>query len=202
MRHRPDSVEVANNLRPVLGARANQEATLGNQLAVQGKLNEAIACYRRALELKPDFAEAHNNLGTLMGTLFDWDQAVACYQRATELKPDYAEPYRNLGVILERQGKPGAAAVCFLRAAELQPDFADGQHSRGIALRNLGNVDEALASFQKALEINPQHVAAHSSYLLTLQYHPGVTLAQLAATHREFDERHAAPLAGHLAGAS
>ena len=33
------------------------------RLKDQGKLDEAVACYRRALELKPDFAEAHNNLG-------------------------------------------------------------------------------------------------------------------------------------------
>ena len=56
----------------------------------QGKLDEAVACYRRALELKPDFAEAHNNLGNALKDQGKLDEAVACYRRALELKPDYA----------------------------------------------------------------------------------------------------------------
>ena len=48
---RPDSAEARYNL--------------GIALKGQGKLDEAAACYRQALELKPDFAEAHNNLGNV-----------------------------------------------------------------------------------------------------------------------------------------
>ena len=57
----------------------------------QGKLDEAVACYRRALELKPDYAEAHNNLGNALKDQGKLDEAVACYRRALELKPDFAE---------------------------------------------------------------------------------------------------------------
>ena len=38
----------------------------------QGKLDEAVACYRRALELKPDYAEAHNNLGNAFKEQGNW----------------------------------------------------------------------------------------------------------------------------------
>ena len=54
----------------------------------QGKLDEAVACYRRALELKPDYAEAHNNLGVVFKDQGKLDEAVACCRRALELKPD------------------------------------------------------------------------------------------------------------------
>ena len=63
----------------------------------QGKLDEAVACYRRALELKPDYAAAHNNLGNALQAQGKLDEAVACYRRAVELKPDYAEAHCNLG---------------------------------------------------------------------------------------------------------
>ena len=69
---------------------------LGNALKDQGKLDEAVACYRRALELKPDFAEAHNNLGNALKDQGKLDEAIACYRRALELKPDYAEAHSNL----------------------------------------------------------------------------------------------------------
>ena len=56
-----------------------------------GSNSEAVACYRRALELKPDYAEAHNNLGNALKDQGKLDEAVACCRRALQLKPDYAE---------------------------------------------------------------------------------------------------------------
>ena len=63
----------------------------------QGKLAEAVASYRRALELNPDFAEAHNNLGTTLKDQGKLAEAVASYRRALELNPDFAEVHNNLG---------------------------------------------------------------------------------------------------------
>ena len=70
----PDYAEAHNNL--------------GNALQDQGNLDEAVACYRRALELKPDYAEAHSNLGIALQDQGRLDEAIACYRRAMELKPD------------------------------------------------------------------------------------------------------------------
>ena len=58
---------------------------------------------RRALELKPDYAEAHNDLGNAFYEQGKLDEAVVRYRRALELKPDYrrchistwARPYRT-----------------------------------------------------------------------------------------------------------
>ena len=50
-----------------------------------------MACYRRVLELKPDLAEAHNNLGIVFKDQGKLDEAVACYRRALELKPDLCQ---------------------------------------------------------------------------------------------------------------
>ena len=91
----------------------------------QGKLDEAVACYRRALELKPDYAEAHNNLGIALKDQGKLDEAVACYRRALELKPDYAEAHGNLGNALKDQGKSDEAVACYRRALELKPDYAE-----------------------------------------------------------------------------
>ena len=73
----------------------------------QGKLDEAVACYRRALELKPDFAEAHNNLGNACKDQGKLDEAVACCRRALELRPDYAAAHNNLGNALQGPGEAG-----------------------------------------------------------------------------------------------
>ena len=78
---------------------ADAHYNLGNALKEQGKLEEAVACYRRALELKPSFAEGHSNLGMAFLMLGNLDAAIACYRRALEWKPDYAEARFNQSVI-------------------------------------------------------------------------------------------------------
>ena len=70
----------------------------------QGKFDEAIACYRRALELIPAIAEAHGNLGNAFNEPGSPDQAAACFRRALELKPDFAEAHNNLGNVLRSKG--------------------------------------------------------------------------------------------------
>ena len=106
----------------------------------QGKLDEAVACYRRALELKPDYAETHNNLGNALNDRGKLDEAVACYRRALELKPDYAEAYNNLGNALKDQGKLEEAIACYRRALELKPDSAEAHGNLGIALEAIGDL--------------------------------------------------------------
>lgn len=70
-----------------------------------------MACYRKALVLKPDYAEAHNNLGTALTDQGKLDEAIACYRQALVLKPDYAEAYSNLAFCLNYSDKVTAAEL-------------------------------------------------------------------------------------------
>jgi protein O-GlcNAc transferase len=59
------------------GRHAHRDYERGNAFQAQGKLDEAIDCYRRALAHKGDFADAHTNLGTALhrqGKLNDMSQ--------------------------------------------------------------------------------------------------------------------------------
>src|SRR5437762_10957469 len=56
-----------------------------------GRNDAAIEYTSRALRLKPDYLEAHNNLGNAWAAQGNLEEAAACYQRALRLKPDYAE---------------------------------------------------------------------------------------------------------------
>ncbi|HTN93852.1 MAG TPA: tetratricopeptide repeat protein, partial [Gallionella sp.] len=100
---------------------------LGTVLKEQGRFDAAQACYRRVLELKPGFAEAHNNLGVVLKDLNRLEEAIASYKKAIELKPDYAEAYNNLGAALQTIGQLDAALDSFDRAAQIQPQ--DIQHA-------------------------------------------------------------------------
>ncbi len=91
-------------------------------LAACGQIEEAIAHYRKALEIEPNFAEAHDNFGVLLGQHGRFDEATAHLQQALKIKPDYAEAHNNLGNALAGQGKIAEAVVQWREAVRLQPN--------------------------------------------------------------------------------
>jgi tetratricopeptide (TPR) repeat protein len=103
---------------------------LGNTLLSQGRLDEAIEQYERALEMKPDLAEAHSNLGLALKARGDLREATRHYLIALEIDPALPDAHNNLGVILAQQGRFDEAIRHFRRALEERPGFPD-------ALRNL-----------------------------------------------------------------
>ena len=63
---------------------------LGLALKAKGQVDEAIACFRKAIELDPKFAFAHVNLGIALKDKGQMDEAIACYREAIELDPKLA----------------------------------------------------------------------------------------------------------------
>ena len=92
---------------------------LGNALAGQGKLDEAIAEYREAIRLKPDYALAHNNLGLILGLQGKLDESIAEHREAIRLEPDLADAYCNLGLALRQLGRDGEALGYLRKGHEL-----------------------------------------------------------------------------------
>jgi tetratricopeptide (TPR) repeat protein len=115
------------------------------------------------MELKPDFAEAHSNLGVALKEQGKLDEALACWRRALELKPDFAEAHSNLGNVLREQGKLDEAVACYRRAVELKPDSAAAHSNLGAALKDQGKLDDALACCRRALALKPDFAEAHGN---------------------------------------
>ncbi len=147
---------------------AYYHCNLGLALSGQRKLDEAVACYRRALALQPDYVEAHNNLGNALLDLGQPDEAVASYRQAIALKPDLAEAHNNLGIALRLQGKTDEAVACFRQAIAVKPDYAEAYSHLGKALRDQGKPDEALGCYRKAIELKPDFVDALNNLALLL----------------------------------
>jgi superkiller protein 3 len=136
---------------------------LGNVLADQKKLDEASACYRKAIELDPKFANAHNNLGHSLYLQRKLDEAITCYRKAIELDPEHAHAHDNLGHLLLDQKELGDAIVCFRRVIELMPKYAKGHFNLGTALHFQGKLDDAIGCYRKAIALDPKYAPAHGN---------------------------------------
>jgi Tfp pilus assembly protein PilF len=137
-------------------------SNLGNAFKAQGKLDEAVASYRRALDLNPD-AEAHNDLGIAFLAQGNLDEAVAWFRRALAVKPDYSEAYNNLGIAFQAQGKLNEAVDSYRRALELKPANEVGHSNLGTAFLDQGKLDKAIDSFHRALELKPNLPDVHKN---------------------------------------
>lgn len=187
-----DAYRRAVALRPAFAEAWNN---LGNALRASVRLEESVESYRRALASRSDFAAAHYNLGLALGDLGRLDEAVSSFRLALELQPDLAEAHVDLGNALKNRGELHLAVESYQRALALRPDLAAAHNNLGNALRDQGLLNEALACYRRAIERDPGRTTAHSNLLDTMQYVAGITPADLAEAHAEFDRRHAARLA-------
>lgn len=99
----------------------------GTEHLKKGNWDQAALKLRRALEVKEDFAEAHNNMGYAlrkMGGEF-YEEALKHYDRALELEPDLAEAHHYRGVLHVLMGHGDAAAEDQAALQELNPKLAD-----------------------------------------------------------------------------
>ena len=136
--------------------------SLALALAGRGQVDEAIAHYQKALEIKPDHAKAHNNLAAALAGRGQVDSAIAHFQQALEIKPDYAEAHYNLGVVLAGHGQIDSAIAHFQQALEIKPGDADAHYNLALALSGRGQSDSAITHYQKALEIKSDYAEAHN----------------------------------------
>jgi Flp pilus assembly protein TadD len=134
--------------------------TLGNALAQQGNLAEAMAHYQEALRMKPNHAEVHNNLGNALALQGNLAEAIAQYQESLRVFPRQGNTHRNLGVALDRQGRHKEAMRHYLEALRLNPQDAQSHNNIGVTLVEEGEVEEAVVHFSEAVRINPNFTEA------------------------------------------
>jgi serine/threonine-protein kinase len=137
-------------------------SNLGVALADNGRVDEAIACYQKAIALDPKYATPHNNLGAVLCDVKkDYDAAIACFRKAIALDHKYAQALSSLGNALKAKGQVDAALACYRKAIEIDPKYTKAHLGLGQLLAGKGQVDEAIACYQKALTLDPEDSVTH-----------------------------------------
>jgi len=141
--------------------RAVTETNLGTALEADGRLDDAIGHYRRAIAFAPDFPPPYNNLATAQRAKGQIADAISTYQQALRLRPQYPEAEYNLANALMDAGKTSEAVEHFQVALRTIPASVDVHNNLGIALMDQGKRDEAIAEFRAALALDPASVQSH-----------------------------------------
>ena len=95
------------------------------QRRVPGELEASLKSLRRCLEIKPDFADAHNALANIYQGEGRLDEAIEHYRSALKSSPHDAPVHVNLGNALAKKSRLDEAVRCYREAARLDPNLAD-----------------------------------------------------------------------------
>jgi protein O-mannosyl-transferase len=148
-----------------LGATTNNSVAhnnLGAAVLDSGRVDEAIAHFKTALEINPRNAFAYNNLGSAMIQAGDATDAIVPFTKALQVDPKYAGAHNGLGNALLQAGRMDEAAAHYTRALALKPDYVEAHNGLGNALLQSGRIDAAIREYQETLRLDPNHVDAHN----------------------------------------
>jgi tetratricopeptide (TPR) repeat protein len=127
-------------------------------LEVEKDVEGAIAAARRAVELDPQDARMHHNLGRALAARGDVEEAMAAYRRAIALEPGLSGAYNNLGGLHSARGEYAEAIAARRKAVELDPRNEAAISSLAWLLamcpdESLRDPEEALTWARKELEL-------------------------------------------------
>ena len=128
-----------------------------------GQLEGSAKMFETAVNLKPDYAEAHKNLGITLKDLGRLDAAVESLSEAIKIDPNYVDAHYNLAITLKDLNQLDGAVKGYQRVIEINPNFAQAYNNLGNLMKDLGQTDDAIKNYQKAIEINPSFAHAYNN---------------------------------------
>jgi len=146
----------------------NYHLSRGVSLEALQRWSEAMADYRRVIEICPDAPEAYNNLGNALHAQGRLDEAVAAYRQTLSLKPDYLDARIHLGHVLKMTGDLEGAINAYRQAMEQAPERVDLYRSL-VSVKRFSQPDDPdlqrMRTLLKRPETNPE-MAMHLHFAL------------------------------------
>ena len=115
-------------------------------------LRKQVLNIKKVIEINPDYAVAHYNLGNVLQELGDHPKAIKSYQRAIQIAPNYAEAHNNLGIVFQEYGEQKKSKKnCYIKAMENNPNYVNAYWN----LHSLApNIEEALKILIKLSDVD------------------------------------------------
>jgi tetratricopeptide (TPR) repeat protein len=163
-RQMPDEPSIGTRIQAILARQERPDARAsydrGNRLRDGGRLEDAATAYREAIGIDPSFADAHNNLGSVLGRQGRTEEAIAEFEKALEIAPNLSAAHNNLAIALAIRGDTARAATHLAEVLRLDPRDAVAHYNLGLLLAKQGKTAEAIAHYEEALRIQPGYESA------------------------------------------
>jgi tetratricopeptide (TPR) repeat protein len=140
----------------------------GAEALGQRRWNDAVVALRQALQLAPDNASTHLNLGTALFETGDAAGAVAEFREATRQSPGLAKAHYGIAIVSEAAGRDKEALDEFAEAVKNDPDAAEMRLSFGDALRRAGRDAASLPQYTAVIKTNPSASPAYFGSAMAL----------------------------------
>lgn len=145
--------------RPRSGAAAI--VAEADSLADASKWSEAIAAYKRAIELDANYAPAYGGLGDAYLYSGKWEQALQAYQDEVRLAAKDAQAYYDLGYAYNTMGRHGEAFAPLVKAITLDPNFAEAHYGIGYAYLRGSDFEKSVSFFKSAIRLAADYADAY-----------------------------------------
>ncbi len=142
-------------------ADAQQHYALGNSLWKYKKLNKAIACYRQAIKLQPDFFSAYQSLAQILTIKGKLPQVIALYRQAVQQNPQNPQFRFCLAQALAQQKQWQQAIIQYRKTTKLDENFAAGYYGLGTVFTQQQKWSTASKCYQKATKLQPKYWEAY-----------------------------------------
>ncbi len=155
-----DEAETCLRRAIALDGQAEFHNSLGTLHKKQGRIPDAMAAYRQAIERDADCADAHYNLGNCLVLNKELEQAADSFQRALKANPQFPAAMAAMGQTLRSLDRSADAIPYLQQAIALAGDDAESNCDLGDAFQDVGEIAQAISAYRSALRSNPQSARA------------------------------------------
>jgi tetratricopeptide (TPR) repeat protein len=141
----------------------------GRLLELFGLKPQAIAAYREATVVKPDFRRPTNRIAYLLASQERYAEAEPYFQAVLRTDPGNAAAHFNLGYTFDKRGQFEKAIEAFREATRLNPKIDRAWYGMGLSHAALGQHEEAAKALHEAATLQPMN--PHAWYQLGMAYH-------------------------------
>lgn len=125
-------------------------------------LDEALKCFKLAIEVDPNYKFSIHNLGYINTLKKEDDKALILYERALEIDEDYVMAILKVGSIEYRRGEFKSAEMRFRKIISLEKDNVMAFYNLGLLTYKQNKTEDAISFFKKAISINPKHLKSYT----------------------------------------
>ena len=135
----------------------------GNRAYEEGRQQDAVDEYSKAIEIYPKNAVAYNNRGIVYYELGYYEKAIKDYDKAIEVDPNYAAAYTNRGIVFYELGQYEKAINDYDKAIELDSNCAGAYNNRGNVYSELRQYEKSIKDYDKAIELDFNDAKAYNN---------------------------------------